>query len=177
MEEFWFENPTLSPQQLPQLEETPFLKLQPDYQILMMISRGILGLILLIGGIVLLSVNGWWLRPGIVLAVLGGWALVTVLLILIARKSFSYKAYALRAKDITYKSGWIWRNTTTVPFSRVQHCEVSEGPIERSFGLAELKVYTAGGQSSDLSLPGLSPDEALRLKSYITQKAAEDEHE
>ena len=47
------------------------------------------------------------------------------------------------------------RRVTTVPFNRVQHAAVNTGPLDRYFGLARLEVYTAGGQTADLSLEGL----------------------
>jgi membrane protein YdbS with pleckstrin-like domain len=44
--------------------------------------------------------------------------------------------YAIREKDITYQSGWLWKSMTTIPFNRVQHCDIRQGLIDRQFGLA-----------------------------------------
>lgn len=90
---------------------------------------------------------------------------------------FRKKGYAIRDKDILYKRGLVWRSVTTIPFSRVQHCEVKEGPIERIFGLSSLHIYTAGGSSSDIDIPGLLPSRAQDVKSFVLQKLIKDEEE
>jgi|GEM_PF-6009490 len=51
------------------------------------------------------------------------------------------------------------------------------GPIERMFGLSKLKIFTAGGASSDLKIPGLLPETANKLKDYIQLKVGRDEEE
>ena len=100
---------------------------------------------------------------------LGLWLLWAGFSFWLTKKGFEIKGFALREKDITYRSGYIFRSVTTIPFNRVQHCEITEGPIERQFGLKKLEVFTAGGQSSDLSIPGLKGEQAQQLKEYITK--------
>ena len=68
------------------------------------------------------------------------------------------KKYALRERDISYKSGLLIKKITTVPFSRIQHVEIDEKPISRLFGLASLSVYTAGDSSDDLVVKGLKKE-------------------
>lgn len=90
---------------------------------------------------------------------------------------FHKKSYAIRQKDIMYNSGLFWQSSIAIPFNRVQHCEVSQGPIDRFYNLAELKIFTAGGSSSDLSISGLSPETAARIKDFIVVKTGVDEEE
>lgn len=90
---------------------------------------------------------------------------------------FFKKSYAVREKDIIYNTGLFWRTSIAIPFNRVQHCEVSIGPIDRIFGLSELKIFTAGGSSSDLKIEGLKPETSSRLKDYIVNKTGIDEEE
>lgn len=85
-------------------------------------------------------------------------------------RNFGIQGFGLREHDLTYRSGVFFRTTTVIPFNRVQHCEVNEGPIERWFGLKTLEVFTAGGDSSDLSIPGLADDRAEILKKFIIDK-------
>lgn len=87
-------------------------------------------------------------------------------------RGYYKRSYALRDKDLTYKKGWIFYSTTTIPFNRIQHTEVSQGPLERRFELCSLKIFTAGGSTSDLSIPGLEEDEAQQLRDFIAKKAA-----
>ena len=108
------------------------------------------------------------------------WLAIGALLIfslLLVRSVFRKKSYAIRQKDIIYKKGLFWQSSTVIPFNRVQHCEVSQGPIDRYFNLAELKIFTAGGASSDLTIDGLLPETANRIKDFIVTKTGMDEEE
>ena len=96
---------------------------------------------------------------------------------LIVYFGFFKKSYAIREKDIIYNSGLFWRSSVAIPFNRVQHCEVAIGPIDRIFDLSELKIFTAGGASSDLTIEGLKPETSNRLKDYIVNKTGIDEEE
>ena len=58
---------------------------------------------------------------------------------------------------------------TSVPFNRIQHTEVTQGPLGRLFDLAKVKVYTAGGSSSDITIVGLNEKNAHQLKDHITE--------
>ena len=63
-----------------------------------------------------------------------------------------------------------WRKTVLLPFNRVQHAEVSSGPLQRKFGLASLKFFTAGGSSVDLKIDGLMKERAEEIRSFIMEK-------
>jgi len=90
-----------------------------------------------------------------------------ILSVIVTIISYFKRGHALRAHDIIYTQGVVFTNTTTISFNRVQHCEISQGPLDQVFDLFTLKVFTAGGQSSDLEIPGLSEDVATSLKEYI----------
>lgn len=62
------------------------------------------------------------------------------------------------------------KKITTVPFSRIQHVEIDEGPISRLFKLSTLSVFTAGDRSDDLKVKGISKVEAMRIKDFITSQ-------
>lgn len=91
-------------------------------------------------------------------------------------KSFYRKAYAVRDRDIIYRSGWIVQRTSVCPFNRIQHCTVTSGPFERSCKLSSLSVYTAGTDGSDMKIPGLPADTALALRDLVMKKTAPDEY-
>lgn len=98
-----------------------------------------------------------------------------ILSMVMSKMAFQHKGYLLREKDVAYKNGLIWRSITALPFNRVQHCEVSQGPIERYFDLASIKVFTAGGSASDLTITGLTKEKADSMKSYILNKTSHEE--
>ncbi|MFT6334817.1 MAG: membrane protein YdbS with pleckstrin-like domain [Halioglobus sp.] len=106
-----------------------------------------------------------------------GLAILMIISIVFVYNEFQKKSYAIRQKDIVYNSGLFWQSSIVIPFNRVQHCEVSQGPIARFYNLAELKIFTAGGASSDLSISGLSPESAARIKDFIVIKTGVDEEE
>ncbi len=88
---------------------------------------------------------------------------------LVVKKS-QVKAVALREFDIAYRSGLFWRKTVIVAFNRIQHVEVSSGPLQRRFGLASIKLFTAGGSSVDLRIDGLTAGRAEQMRTFIAEK-------
>ena len=64
-------------------------------------------------------------------------------------------------------AGWLTREHTIVPLSRVQHIDVSQGPIERSAGVATLSLHTAGTENSLVVLPGISRQRAEEIRDAI----------
>lgn len=96
-----------------------------------------------------------------VFAVLFVWRSVLVIL------GFPKKGYLLRKHDVSYRSGLLFYKLTTIPFNRVQHVEVSQNIIEKVIGLSRVKIFTAGGSVSDLSIPGLLPDKAHQIESFL----------
>lgn len=95
---------------------------------------------------------------------------ILIIVILFKFVSFKKRKFLVREKDISYKSGILFKKLTTVPFSRVQHIEVDEGPLSRFFKLASLSVFTAGDSSDDLEIKGITKKEALEIKEFISQK-------
>jgi hypothetical protein len=101
--------------------------------------------------------------------------LFVVFMLVLALKlvGFKKRKYAVREKDISYKSGVFFKKMTTVPFTRIQHIEVDEGPVSRLFKLASLSVFTAGDSSDDLEINGIKKETALEIKEFISQKIDE----
>jgi len=91
------------------------------------------------------------------------------------RKSFTRKAYALRDKDILYRSGWLVQRLSVCPFIRIQHCSINAGPFERKLGLASISIHTAGTDGADLKIPGLQQETAHALRDFIMKKTTANE--
>lgn len=103
-------------------------------------------------------------------------AVVLVLLILLtlwAPRRYRLTGYLVRGDDIQYRTGALWRRQTAVPVNRIQHVEITQGPIERMLGLARLIIYTAGGSGSDLAVPGLPAGTAEHLREQVLGMVAE----
>lgn len=115
----------------------------------------------------------WWMLIPYVLV--GVWGIISMFLI---SKNYAITGYAIRQRDIVHRTGVIFRNITTIPFNRIQHVEITQGPIAKMFGLAALKIFTAGGSGADLQIQGLKKEDAQGIKEFITQKVgAHDEEE
>jgi membrane protein YdbS with pleckstrin-like domain len=97
-------------------------------------------------------------------------SLCFVFTLLLKTIEFKKRKYVVREKDISYKKGVLFRSITTVPFNRIQHVEIDEGPISRFLGLVSLSVFTAGDSSDDLKISGLLKEEAEQIKEFISNK-------
>ncbi|MGI8803969.1 MAG: PH domain-containing protein [Solirubrobacteraceae bacterium] len=76
-------------------------------------------------------------------------------------------SYAERADDLLVRRGVMFRRMSVIPYGRMQYIEVAAGPFERAFGLATVQMHTAAA-ASDARIPGLSTDEAARLRDQLT---------
>lgn len=83
--------------------------------------------------------------------------------------------YRVDAEGIEIKQGVVWRRVINVPLSRVQHTDVSQGPIERSFGLGTLVIFTAGTEHARVQLHGLDHKVALGIRDHLLSSAAGDD--
>lgn len=80
---------------------------------------------------------------------------------------YRYLHYRLGPLGFEIRRGVLWRRQITVPLSRVQHTDVSQGPLERRLGLGRLVVYTAGTQFASVELAGLAFAEAEQLRDAL----------
>ncbi|MEL6193749.1 MAG: PH domain-containing protein [Bacteroidota bacterium] len=170
-----FENPTISIEELPAVDKIDFSALEKEYHQYQYFNWIIRSILYLLGTTIFLLFTGLVTKGTVALSAYG---LITLFIIsrgVVVYKGFPFKGYAIREHDVSYTSGWLWKNLISVPFNRIQHVSMGQGFIEKGFNLAHIKVYTAGGSSSDLSIPGLRPDDANRLKEFITNKIKEKE--
>jgi len=87
-------------------------------------------------------------------------------------KIYSFKGYALRNNDISYRSGIFFESVTTIPFSKIQQVSIRMNPVSRIFKLYYLDVINGSQDSmNSVTIPGLSHEKAERLKSLLINKA------
>ena len=105
------------------------------------------------------------LPPGIVTIPL----LVLLLYPVLVAPGRRYRAwgYAMDADELRIARGVWTRIETIVPLARVQHVDVSQGPIERTFGVCRLVLHTAGTMHSRVVLPGLARATAEALRNEV----------
>jgi hypothetical protein len=112
-----------------------------------------------------------------IVAISAGSLIVLIMLFssVVSVLGFPRKGYLVREQDISFQRGLITYKLTTVPFNRIQHVEVNQGILAKIFKLSSVKLYTAGGSASDISIPGLPVSDAQRLKAFLSDKISEHE--
>jgi membrane protein YdbS with pleckstrin-like domain len=89
-------------------------------------------------------------------------------------RAYAAWGYRIDAKTLETKSGVWFRVMRLLPLNRLQHVDLHRGPLERLFGLASLVLYTAGTSSASISIPGLSEDEAVRMRDHLVAIGGDD---
>jgi uncharacterized protein len=74
--------------------------------------------------------------------------------------------YAERKDDLMVRRGVLIRRQSVIPYGRMQFIDVTAGPLERSMGLATLRMHTAAA-ASDARIPGLERAAAAVLRDQL----------
>lgn len=144
-------------------EEEPLTRLDPAFRTMLRVKGVLVLLPLLVAGVVLVFAQDvpLWV-PGIGLLVL---ALLLVLYLPLRR--WQARGYHMGADRLRVVRGVMFHADTVVPFSRVQHLDVEQGPMERLFGIARLTLHTAGTHNASVNLPGLAHHDAVAMREAI----------
>lgn len=94
--------------------------------------------------------------------------------LLLPRRRYLSWGYRMEEDELHVGHGVWTRTRTIVPFGRVQHIDVSQGPIERRYGVGTLILHTAGTRTSAMALPGLRFEDAGRMRDHIRGKIRQD---
>jgi membrane protein YdbS with pleckstrin-like domain len=90
-----------------------------------------------------------------------------ILLGFVGRRYRSW-GYAEREDDLLIRRGVMFARLSVVPYGRMQFIDVTAGPLERSFGLATVRLHTAAA-ATDARIPGLEREEAARLRDSLAE--------
>jgi len=165
-----FTNVQVSLETLPRFADVEYEALHASY------PRLVLGVTLVFLVPIYLAVTGFLLaaiEPGTAAAWLrAGLLCLALLLFVIFLAWFSYKSarvmrYALRQHDVIVQSGIFWRKEAVQPIRRIQHIEQHQGPVDKRFGLYELKLFSAGTGHFTFRIPGLDAETASSIRQFI----------
>ncbi len=96
--------------------------------------------------------------------------LVAILVVAIAPdRIYRRLRYGLTERLLQVVRGWLFHTDTIVPFVRVQHLDVTRGPLDKMFGTATLVVHTAGTRNSIVTVPGLAPARAAEIRDIVRE--------
>ncbi|MEO9467762.1 PH domain-containing protein [Parasphingorhabdus sp.] len=143
--------------------------LHPAHKTLIRLNRAITAIVLLI----LATVAEFALRyelplplpAGILIGPMLVFAFVSVFIL--PGRIYRRWGYDMGDEQLRILRGFLWRTDTIVPFNRIQHIDVAQGPLQRMFGLSTLIVHTAGTHNSIVTLPGLATADAERMRDTI----------
>lgn len=156
-----------SPARLP-LGDGTWHQLARQYVWVQLISTGVLVLMVLAAVLVVTLLWGqWWawIPGGIFLAILVWTIIIT------PRQARAY-GYQLRRDDLVFRRGILWQRVVAVPYGRMQLIDITHGPLDRGFGIAQLKLVTAAA-STGVVIPGLTQQAAEQLRDTLVDVAEE----
>jgi len=148
--------------------------LDPNIRYLWFIGRAIFWSILVAIGLIVVLATGvlevlrdlHTLLPPVILSILGLFVCLNVFWPFL---SFRFWGYAWRRTDFLIRHGFIWKRVVAIPFARIQHVDSQSGPLERLFGMANLKIHTAGSQLGAMRVPGLPAARAEELRDRLSE--------
>jgi membrane protein YdbS with pleckstrin-like domain len=104
-----------------------------------------------------------WIPAGIAVVI------ILATLVVLPRQARSI-GYQLRADDLVFRRGILWQRMVAVPYGRMQLVDITHGPLDRGFGIAQLKLVTAAA-ATGVTIPGLTQAAAERLRDTLIDVA------
>lgn len=161
-----FSNNNVFLENIPQIENVDYSTLEKKYLNVMVLNRVIWCVITIIALIAIPILRDDNFSIYIYLSSLFIWLIIFTF----TGFSFKKKKYVFREHDLIYSSGVVFTKSILIPYNRIQHLAVHQGVFSRIYNLASIQFYTAGGSSSDISIKGLSKEDADRWKEFVSEK-------
>ena len=131
-----------------------------------LISQGASLVLVLAAAVIARIITGaqWQCIPaGIIL-------LITAVGLFITPRQARSFGYQLRRDDLVFRRGILWQRVVAVPYGRMQLVDITHGPLDRGFGIAQLKLVTAAA-STGVTIPGLTQEAAEHLRDTLVAVA------
>ncbi|MGO2521029.1 MAG: PH domain-containing protein [Microbacterium sp.] len=104
-----------------------------------------------------------WIPAGILI-------LIEALTLVILPRQAKAIGYMLRADDIVFRKGILWQRIIAVPYGRMQLVDITHGPLDRAFGVSQLKMVTAAA-TTGVQIPGLTQQAAVAVRDTLIDVA------
>lgn len=163
-----FQNLEIHISDLPDFKSVDLEPVKKRYKKLIWLNQFVTFIILFVLPIVAFNFEEipFWI-PSIALGII---SLIFIVRTIEIEKGFPIRKFGVRQHDMIYQSGFFHYTETVVPYNRIQHVEIKQGPLSRLFSLYSLSLYTAGASSGDLVIDGLDKSTAQKLKSKVLDK-------
>jgi len=148
------------------LEQGVWHQISRKYMWGQLISSGI-ALAVVVAGMVTFAVvleQRWVLIPGGILSAILIWTMA------ILPRQVRAIGYQLREDDLVFRRGILWQRMVAVPYGRMQLVDITHGPLDRGFGIAQLKFVTAAA-TTGVTIPGLEQETAETLRDHLVAVA------
>ena len=138
-------------------------RLDPRYKRVLMVQGLLWGLVVMAGAIVAdLVLDDWpdvlWIPALLFLLVQAG---------VLPGRRYRSRGYRMGDDELRTVQG-VWNHwDIVVPFGRVQHIDVHQGPLERANGIATLVLHTAGTAAASISVEGLAHEDAVAMRDHV----------
>ena len=141
-------------------------QISPRYVVSQLLQYGLTLAVILAAAIVVWLVfdQSWvWIPAGILLA-------LNLITIVILPRQARAIGYMLRSDDVVFRKGILWQRIVAVPYGRMQLVDITHGPLDRAFGVAQLKMVTAAA-TTGVQIPGLRQAAAEALRDTLIDVA------
>lgn len=97
---------------------------------------------------------------------------MVIVAILVGVSLLQYLTYRYRIGSdvLTIRSGLLQRNWREIPFARIHNVIVHQNPLHRLFGVAELRLESAGGDKPEAQMRVLPLAQALALEQLVRHR-------
>lgn len=101
------------------------------------------------------------------------WTLLPVAaLVLVAVWQFLTYRYRIDGDRLVVRSGLLERSLRVIPFARIHNVAVQQSLLHRVFGVAEVRLESAGGTRPEAEMRVLRLDDALALEALVRRRSA-----
>lgn len=141
-------------------------QISPRWVISQLLQYAVMLAILVAGALIAVVLTGlvWlWFPAGFVIA------LILLTAIILPRQARAI-GYMLREDDLVFRKGILWQRVVAVPYGRMQLVDITHGPLDRAFGVAQLKMVTAAA-TTGVQIPGLRQEAAEALRDTLIEVA------
>jgi len=141
-------------------------QISPRYVVSQFVQNGIFLVLVLAAALVVALVfdQQWvWIPAGILIV-------IELLTLVILPRQAKAIGYMLRGDDIVFRKGILWQRIIAVPYGRMQLVDITHGPLDRAFGVSQLKMVTAAA-TTGVQIPGLRQKAAEALRDTLIDVA------
>ena len=141
-------------------------QISPRYVVSQIVQNALFIAVVVVIAVVLnvaLEQDWVWIPAGLVL-------LITLITLIILPRQAKAIGYMLRADDIVFRKGILWQRMIAVPYGRMQLVDITQGPLDRAFGISQLKMVTAAA-TTGVQIPGLTQAAAEALRDTLIEVA------